>query len=312
MENFLICLNAVTPIFLLMALGYLAKRQGLLDRADVSKYNKVLFRFFFPVMMFYSIYSSKLNSAVRPKLLLYGVAAVLVVTFLAWLFARHAVRQRAKRGVVIQGIYRSNVAVIGIAVVASLMPGEDLGPVAVLAAVIVPLFNVLAVIILEYYGGEQIRLKKVLLDILKNPLILGSAAGILALALGLKLPAMLETLTRQMHQATSPMLLFLLGAFFEFGGLRKSTRELVWIVIGRLVLVPAAALGLAAALGFRGVEMAALLSVFASSTAATSFTMAQQMGGDAELAGNAVVATSALCVFTMFFWSLLFKNLGLM
>ena len=62
---------------------------------------------------------------------------------------------------------------------------------------------------------------------------------------------------------------------------------------------------------WRGVALASLLPVFASSTAVNSFTMAQQMGGDAELAGNIVVATSALCSLTMFFWCFLFKSLGM-
>ena len=64
-------------------------------------------------------------------------------------------------------------------------------------------------------------------------------------------------------------------------------------------------------MGFRGVELVSLLGIFASSTAIASFTMAQQMGGDAELAGDIVVWTSALCSFTLFGWSLLFKLLAL-
>ena len=82
-------------------------------------------------------------------------------------------------------------------------------------------------------------------------------------------------------------------------------------VAGRLVLVPGIFLTIGALLGFRGVEFAGLIGVFASSTAVASFTMAQQMGGDAELAGDIVVVTSALCPFTIFGWILLFKSLGM-
>ena len=114
-----------------------------------------------------------------------------------------------------------------------------------------------------------------------------------------------------MSAATSPVLLFLLGAFFQFKGMRSHWRELAAVCTGRLVLFPALFLSLAAALGFRGVDLVSLLGVFASSTAITSFTMAQQMGGDAELAGDIVVSTSALCSFTLFGWSLLFKLTGL-
>ena len=67
---------------------------------------------------------------------------------------------------------------------------------------------------------------------------------------------------------------------------------------------------LGALLGFRDAAFVSLLGVFASPTAVNSFTMAQQMGGDAELAGDIVVSTSALCIVTMFAWSVLFKALG--
>ena len=209
-------------------------------------------------------------------------------------------------------MFRSNFVIIGIPIVSSLMGDVDLGPVAVLLAVVVPMFNVLSVVILEYYNGQKPDLKKILLEVLKNPLILGTLAGILAVALKVRLPAFLESAVRQLSQAASPVLLVMLGAFFQFDGLSRYRRELSLVCLGRLVVIPAIFLGLGALLGFRGVEMAALLGVFASSTAVNSFTMAQQMGGDAELAGDIVVATSALCSFTLFGWGLLLKSLGLL
>ena len=311
MENFLVCLNAVLPIFFLIALGYGAKRLGFLDREDVRKLNRLMFRMFMPVLMYYNIYNSDLASAIRPRLLLYAVAAVLAAFFLSAGFARVAVRDRSKRSVVIQGIYRSNFVIIGIPIVSSLMGDVDLGPVAILLAVVVPLYNVLAVIVLEYYNGEKSEPKKMLLDILKNPLILGSAAAILSLLIKLRLPQPVLSAARQISQTASAFMLVLLGAFFRFDGLRGHLRELAMIAAGRLIVVPGIFLSLGAALGFRGVELAALIGVFASATAATSFPMAQQMGGDAELAGDAVVATSALCSFTLFLWCLIFKNLGM-
>ena len=309
--NFIACLDAVLPIFLLLLLGYWAKCLGLLNRGDVKKLNKVMFRFFMPVMLFYNVYSSDLSLAVQPKLILYA----LVCTLLIFLLALPAVSRwepvRSRRGVIVQGLFRSNVVVIGLPVVESLMGAENVAPVVLLIATVVPFFNVLAVIVLEYYGGEHTRLSHLLLDILKNPLILGSAAGLLALAVGLKLPLPLETLSRQMAQTASPMLLFLLGAFLEPAGLRRDRRAVLLISFLRLMLIPAVTLLPAVLLGFRGVALASLLPVFASSTAINSFTMAQQMGGDAELAGNIVVGTSALCSLTLFFWCFLFRSLGL-
>lgn len=309
-ENFIACLDAVLPIFALILLGYGAKRLRLLDRGDVRKMNKVFFRFFMPVMLFYNIYSSDLSKAVQPGLIVYAMLCTLAIFVVSLLLANRLEPERRRRGVIVQGLFRSNLVVIGLPVVESLMGGGEMGPVVILSATVVPLFNILAVLVLEIYGGERTRPGRLLLDVLKNPLLLGSLAGILVLALGWKLPLPVETVARQMAQAASPVLLFLLGAFLQLDGLRRDLRAVLWVSAGRLLIIPAVTLLPAAALGWRGVELASLIPVFASSTAVNSFTMAQQMGGDAELAGNIVVATSALCAVTLFLWCFLFKTLG--
>lgn len=310
MESFVVCLNAVLPIFLLMAAGYAARCFHLLDRADVEKINRIVFRAFMPVMVFYNLYSSDLSSAMRGSLLGYAVIGVFAEYLLSLGYALLFVKEHSRRGVVIQGLYRSNFVIIGLPIAESLV-GGDLGPVAMLLAVVIPIFNILAVITLAVFNGKKPGLKEVVLDILKNPLIIGSVAGIAALLAGLRLPVPLEKVVSQMSGATSPVLLFLLGAFFQFKGMRSHMRELAAVCAGRLVVFPALFLGLAVAIGFRGVELVSLTGVFASSTAIASFTMAQQMDGDAELAGDIVVWTSALCSFTLFGWSLLFKLMGL-
>ena len=310
MGSFVVCINAVLPIVLLMAAGYAARCFHLLDRADVEKINRIVFRAFMPVMVFYNLYSSDLSSAMRGSLLGYAVIGVLAEYLLSLGYALLFVKDHSRRGVVIQGLYRSNFVIIGLPIAESLV-GGDLGPVAMLLAVVIPIFNILAVITLAVFNGKKPGLKEVVLDILKNPLIIGSVAGIAALLAGLRLPAPLEKVVSQMSGATSPVLLFLLGAFFQFKGMRSHMRELAAVCAGRLVVFPALFLGLAVAIGFRGVELVSLTGVFASSTAIASFTMAQQMDGDAELAGDIVVWTSALCSFTLFGWSLLFKLMGL-
>ena len=310
MENFLVCLNAVLPIFVIMALGYCARLANFISRDDVPRLNKLAFDFFMPFLMFYNIYNSDLSSSLKPALIGYACGAVLCAYFLSLGYVLLTEKQPERRGVMIQGIYRSNFVIIGLPIAASLLGTTELGTVAVLVAIIVPLFNVLAVVTLETFRGEKINAGKIILDILKNPLILSSAAGILALVLGLRLPKFLNTVLSGMSDATTPLLLFLLGSFFQFGGLKKYAGDLVKVCVGRLVVIPAIFLTAAYFLGFRGVDFVALIGVFGSATAVSSFTMAQQMGGEAELAGDIVVVTSAVCSFTLFAWAYLFKCLG--
>ena len=290
MSAFHVCLNAVAPIFLMMALGFLARRLGAIKREDVPKLNKLVFRWFMPVMLFYNIYTSELSRAVQPRLLAFTALCVLCAYALCLGYVLLTEKDKNKRGVKIQGLYRSNFVIIGIPLAAQLVEGADLGPVVVLISVVVPMFNVLAVVTLEVFNGNRPKPGRLLLDI--------------------RLPEAVVSTARQIGNVTNPLLLFLLGAFFEFGGLRRYIKDLVEVCLGRLVVIPGVFLTIAWLTGIRGVEFAGMIAIFGSATAIASFTMVQQMGGDAELAGDIVVATSALCCFTMFMWSLLFKTLG--
>lgn len=310
MSDFQVCLNAVIPIFLTMALGYLARSLGAIKREDVPKLNKLAFRYFMPLMLFSSIYSSDISTAVQPKLLIFAAVCVLCAYFLSLGFVLLTEKDDAKRGVKIQGLYRSNFVIIGIPLAEQLVQGADIAPVVLMIAVVVPMFNVLAVITLEIFNGSRPSLKTLLIEIAKNPLIQGTVAGLAFLLLKIRLPVGIETAVQQIGAATNPLLLFLLGAFFEFKDLGRYVKDLVQVCVGRLVIIPGIFLTAAMLFGINGVEFAGMIAIFGSATAIASFTMAQQMGGDATLAGDIVVCTSALCCFTMFGWAFLFKSLG--
>ena len=306
-----VCFNAVAPIFLLMALGYAAQRAGAIRREDeVPRLNKLVFCTFMSVTMFYSLYASDISQVMHPKLLAFGVGGALAVyaASVGWVLLTE--RSPEKRGVKIQGMYRSNFLLLGLPLAASLVKGQDMGAVAALVAVVIPIYNVLAVITLEVCRGEQIRPGKLVLNVVKNPLIVGALAGLVFLVTPVRLPGVVETVVKQVSSLSSPLMLFLLGAFFRFDGLRRYWRDLLGVCLARLIVIPGAMLTAAYWLGFRGVDFAGLIGLFGSSTAVASFTMVQQMGGDSELAGDIVVSTSALCVVTLFLWSWLFRSLG--
>lgn len=311
MSSFAVCLNAVLPLFLVMGLGYIARCTGAISRTDVPKINKWAFRFFMPVMLFYNIYTSDLSVAAQPKIIIFAVVCVLVLYGLSFGFVMLAEKNDNMRGVMIQGIYRSNFVIMGIPLAAQLVEGADLGPVVILVAVVIPMFNVLAVITLEIFNGTKPSVGKMLLDVLKNPLIIGIAAGIVVQLIGLKLPEAVESAANMIGKAASPLMLFLLGAFFEFKGIGTYKKQLATVCIGRLIVVPAIFLTVSVLCGIRGVELAAMIAIFGSPTAISSFTMTQQMGGDSALAGDIVVFTSALSCVTMFAWALVLKSLGM-
>lgn len=310
MENLMISANAVLPMCLVMALGYGTRRLGWLRREEISTINKIAFRIFLPCLLYYNIYCSDLSGSFDPLLMTYAVGGVLLTFGLALGYTLLTEKLPERRGVLIQGMFRSNYVIMGIPVATALLGADQLGTVSILIAVIVPLFNMLAVVVLEVFRGQKPKPLHILGQIAKNPLVIGSVLGILTLVAGIRLPHILEQTIQSVSAIASPLQLFLLGAFFQFSGLKTYRRELVTVSIAKLIVSPGLFLGLGALLGFRGVAFVSLIGIFASPTAVNSFTMAQQMGGDAELAGDIVVTTSAASILTMFLWIFLFKSLG--
>jgi predicted permease len=312
MENFMLSANAVLPMFLLLAAGYLSKRFGILSLEDIPRTNRIAFRLFLPCLLFYNIYNAELSYAIRPKLILFAVCGVLLVFAGAVYGAHRFERNQDRKGPIAQGIFRSNFVIMGIPIAQAIVGDADLSPVAILIAVIVPMFNFLSVVILEKFRGGRVKTGEVLLEIAKNPLIIGSVLGIVFLLLHIRLPAVVEKAVSNLGSIATPLQLFLLGAFFRFSGLRHYVRPLTVVTLVKLFVTPAVMLSAAALLGIRGVEFLGLIGIFASPTAINSFTMVQQMKcGDAELAGDIVVMTSAVSIFSFFIWIYLFKSLGM-
>lgn len=306
----MISADAVLPMCLIMALGYGTRRLGWIRREEISAINKIAFRIFLPCLLYYNVYCSDLSGSFDPLLMAYAVGGVLLTFGLSLGYTLLTEKLPERRGVMIQGMFRSNYVIMGIPVATALLGADQLGTVSILIAVVVPLFNMLSVVVLEVFRGQKPKPLHILGQIAKNPLVIGSALGILTLAAGIRLPHILEQTIQNVSTIASPLQLFLLGAFFQFSGLKTYRRELVTVSAAKLIVAPGLFLGLGALLGFRGVAFVSLIGIFASPTAVNSFTMAQQMGGDAELAGDIVVTTSAVSILTMFLWIFLFKSLG--
>lgn len=309
MENFQVCLNATAPLLVYLAVGYLARCLRQVTSEEVSRFNSVVFNFFLTINQFKSIYFSDLSAALNPKLLVFSVGGVLAACGIG-LGLSAKLLPRDQRGVMTQCVFRSNFVLMGLYIAETLVPYESVGSVAVLSAVIIPLYNVLAVVVLSLYSGSAVNFKAIFLKVLKNPLIISTVIGLVFLKIQIPLPQFAQTAVKQMASVSTPMMLFLLGAFFRFDSLAHYKKEVLLGSVMKLVVMPAVFLFLGYQLGFRGMEFAALLGVFATSNAVSSFAMTRQLGGDAELAGNLIVVTSVLCPFTLFGWCFLFKLLG--
>jgi len=312
MENFLLAFNVVFPIFLIMMLGVILKRKNMLDEKSLNVMNSLIFRLFMPTLLFFNIYNMGDLSTLsfdNLKLLVYAFISILIVLFLAWLIYMPNVKDRKKLSVLIQGVYRGNFVLFGLAIADSLYGKESLGTVSLLTAIVIPTFNVIAVILLEYYSGNEVNKIKLIKQVFKNPLIIATLTAIVFLVLKINIPKPVYKAIGDISKIATPLAFLVLGAGLKFGNILKNLKYLISVNILRLIGNPLITVGLGKLLGFQGIELVALLSMSACPTAVVSYTMAKEMNADGDLAGEIVATTSMLSIFTIFCWILMLKNL---
>ena len=302
MASFNIAFTTVFPLFLLMALGYFLRRVNVFELPFLRKLNGVIFYVFFPVMLFANLYKSSFSNIISNKIVPFTVISILVIFAVLFFIIPVIEKDNRKRGVMIQGIFRSNHMLFGFPIVTALFGEANLGIVSVLIAVLVPIFNILSVIALEAFRGDKLRLTVIVKSCIKNPLIISVFTGFAFMLAGIRLPPVVANTVTDVSRIATPLALIVLGGTFEFSNLAKNAWQLVIVVTGRLLIVPLIVIFIAVRLGFRGLELGALLGAFASSTVVSSYTMAVQMDGDDQLAGQIVVLTSVLSVITLFFF----------
>lgn len=311
MQNFLISFNIVFPIFLMMVLGMFLKRIKIFNSTTVKQMNAVIFKAFLPVMIFKNVYESEIADIFNPRLIAFAVVCVFVCVAVLFATVPFFEKENKRRGALIQGTFRSNFVIFGIPVSEALCGEAVSGTAAVLIAVVIPVFNFLAVITLEIFNGKKPDFLKIVKAIITNPLIVGSILGLLVKFAGIQFPAVIETTVKNISGIVTPIALIMLGASINLGAVGKNLVPLISSVLTKLVIIPAFCLYFAAfVLGFRGAELAILLSLFASPAAVSSYTMAEQMGSDGELAGQIVMFGTVASLFTMFMWILIIINLG--
>lgn len=314
MESLKVSFNAVSPIFVLMLLGYFLKRIKLTDKKGFDTMNKMVFKVFLPVLLFYNIYKTDIGSIFDVKLICFTITGIFAIFILGYFAVMLFTEDNNKRGVMLQGFFRSNFALLGVPLIGYIYGENSGGLPALMLSIVVPLFNVLAVFTLERFcnGRKRINICQLLKGIIKNPLIIGCFVGLVFLITGIKLPTVIEKSVRDISSVATPLSIIVLGAGFEHSTLKESSKELLITVSAKLVFVPLVMLTAAILIGIRGVALACVLITFGAPVAVSSFSMVQQMGGDEHLSAHIVIMSSAFCLITLFLWIYVLGYLGML
>lgn len=333
LETLFFTCNAVLPIILLILLGYTIKRAGLLPESFFPQLNRLCFHVCLPVLLFYNIYNvADIKSiAENWRVAFFSLMAILASFFLGLLLVSLLVKEPNQKGVVLQCIFRSNYAIIGIPLATSLALGQAI-PVAtasVVSAISVPLFNILATIALSVFvkeGENTTSVATILKKIATNPLIIGVCSGIVALVFRSFLPnegngtpvfsikvqmPFLYSAIKMVASIASPIALIALGGGFTFSAVKRLKKQILIGMVMRLVAIPLIFLAAAYYVGFRGNEFPSLVALFGTPVAVSSVPMSAEMKGDTELAGQLVVWTTVASSITLFLLIFVCTQMGL-
>lgn len=313
MNDLMFSLNATVPIFLLMLLGLYFNKVGIMEEDFANKINSFVFKGPLPVMLFLDLSTVNIQEAWDTKFVVFcfvvTITSIAIAAFVAMLW-----KDKTIRGEYIQGSYRSSAALLGIAFIQNIYGTSGMGPLMIIGSV--PLYNIVAVAALTIFrpgGGSLDRktLKKTLIGVVKNPIILGIFAGLVWSLLSLPMPEILFKTASKFGNTATPLGLMAMGAAFDIKKAFSEVKPAIAAAFTKLIGYCVLFLPAAAWLGFRNAEMIAILVMLGSPTTVTSYVMAKNMGHEGVLSSSVVMLTTLFSAFTLTGWLYVLKASGL-
>lgn len=314
MENLIFSLNATVPVFLMMLLGMLFRKLGWIDEAFASKMNQFVFLVPLPVLVFHDLAAADIGDVWNFRFVafcfLVTAASIAICAALSCFL-----KEKAQRGEFIQSSYRSSAALLGIALTTNIYGDAGLVPLMIIGSV--PLYNIMAVVVLSLTSPAKDAPKKglwksTLKGIITNPIILGIAAGLLWSVLRLPFPPILEKTVSSLGDLAAPLGLIAMGATFRLDKAVGQAKPAIAASLIKLVGFCVLFLPLAVRMGFREEELVAILIMLGSATTVSCYVMAKNMGHEGTLTSSAVMLTTLFSAFTITGWLFLLKSLGLL
>ena len=313
-NDFLFSVNATLPVFGVMVLGFLLRKGGFLTHGFCQVANKLVFHLCLPAMLFRQIAAIRGGSLPDGAFVLYAFCFTLLSTLAVWGFSRAVLKDKTQVGAFAQGAFRGNTALLGSVLLQSVCGSLTYAPLIILAAV--PLYNVLSVIILSLEAGgggklDRARLLDALKKVAKNPILWGIFLGLPFALWGWAIPTPADKALSMLSNLASPLSLIVIGAEFRWAAALEKKGPTLGAAFVKLIVLPALALPLGVALGFRQEALVALLVMTGTPSAVSSYIMAENMGNDGLLANGIVAVTTLFSALTVTGWVFLLRAMQL-
>lgn len=314
MENFLYSLNATMPVFFIMVLGFLFRKIRLIDEHFVATADKFNYKAALPVLLFCNISTMDIYTVFDAKFFFFCMISSACFFFVVWLGAKLFIQDKHIIGSFVQGSCRGSAAILGIAFIQNIYGSAGLAPLMIAACT--PIYNILSVLILTLESDSKNldikqNLKRALINICQNPIIIAVLLGMLVALLRIDFPVMIDKTLENLSVLATPLALIAIGASFRGAAALTKIKPTVAATIIKLAILPAIFLPLAVWMGFRNHELVAILIMVGAPTTATSYVMAKNLENDSVLTSSIIVMTTLLSSVSITLCIFILRTLGL-
>ena len=300
------------PIFIILVLGIILTRMNIITEGFIDAGSKLVFNVTLPALLFITISKTDIGNIASFSLIGYGLVATLVVFVLLEWVAGFSIHPPQERGVVVQGSFRANMGIVGLAYCANAYGEVGLAAGSIYLGPVTILFNVLSVITLNRSLNKQRSVAGTLLDIARNPIILSIVLAIPVAWTHWQMPSILLQSGEYFAQMTLPLALLCTGASLSLKALREDSHNAIVASTGKLIMVPFIITLGGYWLGFRDMDLGILFLMTSSPTAASSYIMTRAMGGNAVLSANIIALTTFGSILVASIGVALLRHQGLM
>lgn len=293
-------ISAIVPVFVCIVLGVVLRRTGFLADGFWQPAERLTYYVLFPALLVSNLATADFGGV--PALELAGVLVAVTLGAAAGMALLRPLLPWISGPAfssIMQGTIRPN-TFIGLAAAAVMWGSQGMALMAVGLAALVPVVNLLSVLALLFYAApRRPTLRELLKPLASNPLILSCLVGLALNAAGIPLPLGIGPTLKSLGTASLPIGLLAVGAGLNLKALRGSGSPVLLSGLFKLLLLPAMAAAATSALGMPAVVVAVATLYSAQPCSPSSYVLARQMGGDAEVAASIITAQTLLAALTI-------------
>jgi len=308
MDNLIFSLNATMPLFIMIAFGFFMRKVNILTEGFLKAAGKFNFIVTLPVLLFTDLSQADFVQAFDLKFLLFCAGSTSVIFWGVWGVARLVIKDRALQGEFVQAAYRSSTAVLGIALIQNIYGSSSMSGMMILGAV--PLYNIYAVLLLQATSptGKKGNIKKTLISVITNPILLGVVLGLLSSLIGVQYPKVISSSLNYLARMATPLALICIGGEFNFKSARSVLKYSAAASALKIFILPVIFMTIAVLMGFRNEALVAIFVMLAGATTPSAYIMARQYGHEGMLTASAVVITTLGSILTLTLFVFLLKT----